>query len=261
MKLIAKLLLVICLVTHAPGIYAIDKSLIKAIIFDCDGTLIDTEEVQYQGWVYAFKMQGQELSRELFLSWMIDLAGHPRSVQCFAERAEGQMERECASILIQDFKNHVKIYWEQGYPPVEGTVNFLHQLFAGKHEHGLKIGLASGNTKPNIIHHLTKLDVVHYFDVIVSGHSDMAEYTDPEGTNKPKPYVYLEAAKRLGVDPRQCIAIEDSKVGAAAAIAAGCITVVVPTSVTASHDFSEADLILTSFSGISLENFLAQIEK
>lgn len=64
------------------------------------------------------------------------------------------------------------------------------------------------------------------FDVIVSV-ADLAEYTDLEGINKPKPYIYLQTAKLLGLHPEQCAAIEDSRTGISSAVNAGCISVAV----------------------------------
>lgn len=89
----------------------------------------------------------------------------------------------------------------------------------------------------------------------------MAEYKDPEGTNKPKPYVYLKAAKMLGIEPRQCIAIEDSRSGISAAVAAGCITVAVPNDFTKRQDLSHAHFKIESFAGLNFNGFLQQIKQ
>ena len=96
-------------------------------------------------------------------------------------------------------------------------------------------------------------------DYIVSGHEDLTEYHDPEGVNKPKPYIYLQAAKKLGVTPSECIAIEDSGPGIQSAADAGCYTVAIPTEYTAQHDFSHAHLLLNTLSGIDIETFFKKI--
>ena len=139
------------------------------------------------------------------------------------------------------------------------SVEFAIQLFQQKEKRGLKLAVASGAKKEEIIHHLRSLNIEHYFDIILSGRDDLSEYQDPEGTNKPKPYVYLKAAKLLGVPPHECIAIEDSKTGVSSAVGAGCITIAVPNQYTRGHDLSHAHIIMDSFAGLSVDDFFNKV--
>lgn len=231
---------------------------IKAIIFDCDGTLIDTEKVQYLAWVHAFQKQGHNLTKIQYAHWNF-LSGLPKANVMIAELGTEILGHDCKQVLLKDMYDFCEAYYEKGWPPIKDTINFLHQIAKEKNKLGLQIGLASGNSKYNILRHLRCLGIEKYFDVIVSGHDDLGDYVDSDGKNKPKPYVYLEAAKQLKLDPKQCVAIEDSNVGVVSAVTAGCITVAVPNVFTTSHDLSRANLIINSFSGTSVDEFLQML--
>ncbi len=141
------------------------------------------------------------------------------------------------------------------------TVAFALRLFQEKKKRGLKFGVASGARKKEILLHLKAIGINTFFDVILSGKDDLSEYRDSEGTNKPKPYVYLKTAKMLGLIPEECIAIEDSGIGIKAAVSAGCFTIAVPNAFTKAHDLSRAHLQIDSFAGISVDAFFSMILK
>ena len=92
------------------------------------------------------------------------------------------------------------------------------------------MGLASASPKDEILLNLQQHQIEHLFDVIISGKDDLSEYNDPEGVNKPKPYIYLHAAKLLDISPQQCVVIEDSRSGVTAGVDAGCFVIAVPNS-------------------------------
>ena len=94
--------------------------------------------------------------------------------------------------------------------------------------------------------------------MIVSA-DDLTEYSDPEGVNKPKPYIYLQAAKLLELRPEQCAAIEDSRTGISSAVSAGCIAVAIPNTYTAQQDLSHAHLKVISFVDMTPNDFLDTI--
>ncbi len=264
-KLMNMISLIFFILTLATSGHALDKatqhSNVKAIIFDCDGTLIDTEEVVYEAWRYAFQRQGYELAKEEYQLLMNEhlLAGLPTAGAVFAELGAELIGYNCAGELLSDMSVYCDISRAKGFPPIESTLNFLHQLAKEKEVLGLKIGLASGSRKHQILCHLRHLEIEDYFDVILSGYDDLDDYIDAEGTNKPKPYIYLHAAKMLGLAPEQCIAIEDSQTGVASAVGAGCITVAVPNAFTVQHDLSRAALKMESFNGVSPIAFLQMI--
>ena len=233
----------------------------KAIIFDCDGTLVDSDAIQYLAWDYAFQQQGYHLSREEYWHLMRkhSLAGLPSAYLIIAELGSEIVGRDCAQTLLKDFEVYFDELRVKGFPAIEATVNFLHQLANEKIKLGLKLGLASGARKHQILDHLRHLGIEEYFDVILSGSDDLNDYIDSEGTNKPKPYIYSHAAKLLGLLPEECVAIEDSRTGVMSAVDAGCITVAIPNAITMDQDLSHAHLQMESFIGVSPAVFLQMV--
>lgn len=223
---------------------------VKAIIFDCDGTLVDSEIIQYYSWAYAFENQGYQLTKEEYVSLLHEygLVGMPAANEILANIGASLVGRDCSAQLYEDMQERIEELRVEGFPPIESTLAFLHQLAAQKKSLGIKLGVASGAKKEQILKNLRNLQIENYFDTIVSGSEDVSIYSDCDGTNKPKPYVYMVAAKNLGVMPTECIAIEDSQTGVLSSSTAGCITIAIPNEYTCRQDFSKADFILESLS-------------
>ncbi len=108
--------------------------------------------------------------------------------------------------------------------------------------------------------HLRHLGIEDYFDLVLSGIDDLTEYYDPEGTNKPKPYIYQKMANLLGLAPEECVAIEDSRPGLTAAVNAGYLTVAIPHAFSRHQDFSSATIRIESLQGFSVNDFLEKIK-
>lgn len=212
----------------------------KGIIFDCDGTLVDSEMMHYQTWSRALKKHGVDFKLEdycPFVGTSIDVTAHGLA---------GKIGKVCAQELKAEKRTFFRALINKGVQPIEDTLAFLHQLVKEQKQFGYKLGVASGAPREEISVYLRHLQIEHYFDVVLSGRDDLGHYTDPEGVNKPKPYIYQEAAKRLGLAVNECIAIEDSHIGVTASAKAGCITVAIPTIYSRQHDFSAAHWVLSS---------------
>lgn len=224
--------------------------LVKAVIFDCDGTLIDSEHAHYSAWVNVLKNQNVDLSWEdyLYCVGMPDL----KVAHYFAQKLNSD---EPLQMLEQKNRSFQELQ-EEGLPQIESTVDFLRRLASEKERLNLKIGLASAAIKDDIMRNVKHLGIEDILDVILSGVNDLHAYTDPEGVNKPKPYVYLHAAKLLDLAPEQCVVIEDSRTGVSAGVSAGCITVAIPNAVTKDHDLSHAHLMIESLQDVSVDDFL-----
>ena len=167
-----------------------------------------------------------------------------------------KLGKDCQNELFAQKKAYYLEAVHKGLPPIEGTVRFARQLIQDKERHGLKLAVASASPQHEIRTHLQKLELLDSFDLILSGHEDLTDYHDPEGVNKPKPYIYLHAAKLLGVLPAECAVIEDSRPGVAAAVSAGCITIAVPNAFSQYQDLSQATLRMKTLSGFTLKRFL-----
>ncbi len=138
-------------------------------------------------------------------------------------------------------------------------VKFVRLLFREKEKLKLRLGVASSARKEGILTNLRRLALEALFDLVVSGQDDLKAYTDPEGVNKPKPYIYLHAAATLGLSPSQCIAIEDSYAGVTAAKKAGYFTIAAPNHFTRTQDLSHADLIIHSFINLTPSDLLRKV--
>lgn len=230
------------------------SSSIRAIIFDCDGTLVDSEEFHHAAWRQAFNDRGLDFTHEHAVLY----TGKPsREIVNLIAAQIGCLET--AHAILADKRSRYRELYPKGLPSIEGTVNFVKRLAQDKKGLNLKLGVASATTKSEIISHLTHLGIQQAFDVILSGQEDLKAYADPEGVNKPKPYIYLHAAKLLNVLPSECVVIEDSQTGIASGKTAGCFTIAIPNQFTKAQDLSLAHLKLTILSGISIATFFQLI--
>lgn len=183
---------------------------IKAVIFDKDGTLHDTEKVYLRAW----KAAAAELNVHDIEATVRDCTGTtiPWIAQYWA--------RKYPDIPFEDYLPRRQHYYfgilEQGVPVKEGAHEVLSYLKA----HGYKVGMATSTPWNTVKDHLERTGMTQYFDTVVTG--DMIE------NGKPAPDIYLLAAERLGVDPANCVGMEDSMSGVRAIHAAGMRAVMIP---------------------------------
>jgi HAD superfamily hydrolase (TIGR01509 family) len=183
-----------------------------ALLFDMDGLLVDTERT----W---FAVES-EVMADLGAPWGSEhqeaLVGGPleKSVSYMLEHA-GRPDVSpdlLARTLLEGMVRHLRagpVRWQPG----------AERLLAQAAGAGVPCALVSSSLRPVVDAVLDAIGSRH-FAVTVSG--------DDVARTKPEPDPYLRAAELLGVDPTRCVALEDSETGAASAVAAGCLTVVVP---------------------------------
>lgn len=227
---------------------------VRAIIFDCDGTLVDSEHAYFLSLQTAFESYGVALCPSEYSQFV----GQYVSIDStFISRKIG---RNCGEKVLEHA--HALYYQklDAGLPPIQHTYDFLHRLAEQKDELGIKLGLASAADKKHILANLKQLNIEHFFDVILSGKDDLDEYIDPEGVNKPKPYIYWEAAKALKLSPTECVAIEDSYTGIKSSVDAGCFTVAIPNMLTQGQNLSLAHLTISSLENLLVEEFFELID-
>ncbi len=220
---------------------------IEAIIFDCDGVLVDTEYLKFLAWQHALETKKVEFIIEEYRP----LVGH-------SSKNILQMIREAKGIDIDEEVIEVRnakyrVLQEQGVPPLIPMIEFAGKLSQKREKLGFKLGLASSASQEEILNNLKQIGLSEAFDLIISGSDDLNGYVDEEGKNKPKPYIYIESAKRLGVSPSHCLVFEDTTAGIEAAFKAGMVVVAVPNQLTLNQDFSKAAQIMYSYK--NLPNF------
>ena len=185
---------------------------IEAVMFDMDGLIFDTEPLYKRSWQTA----------------AADL-GHPISDGLFFETL-GKNFHDCEQILIRALGNRFPLksfreLWSlkmRQIIVVEGVAvkPGLDEMLALLDSRGIPRAVATGSNPAEARLALEQADLIERFDCIVTG--------DQVRRGKPAPDIYLQAARRLDVDPRACAALEDSNTGARAALAAGIATIVVP---------------------------------
>ncbi len=229
------------------------SSKFQAIIFDCDGVLVDTEYLKFLAWKEALETQEIPFAIEEYMP----LVGHSSKniLQMIREAKKMDISDEVIEVKNGKYKHLQK----QGVPPIPEMVSFALRLFESKQKLGIRLALASSAPTEEILANLKQIGLEHVFDLIISGSDDLREYADAEGTNKPKPYIYIESAKRLGISPEFCLVFEDTKAGVDAAASAGMVVVAVPNQFTSTHDFVNADQIISSYEGFASLDVLAKI--
>lgn len=182
-----------------------------AVIFDLDGVLADSEPVHLAAEQAALAEHGHELTHAAkqpfvglanaeIMHGLIELFGLDATVEELAEAKAGYQRGLLAGM--------------SGFPV---TTELVRRLA----ERGVPVAVASGSTRWNIDASLDAVGLAGFFDIRVS-----AEEV-PSG--KPAPDVFLEAARRLGVEPSSCVVVEDAVPGMTAALAAGMRCVAIPT--------------------------------
>ncbi|WP_338780528.1 HAD family hydrolase [Metabacillus sp. FJAT-52054] len=215
----------------------------KAIVFDFDGLILDTETLHYEVLQEMFKEQGSSLPLELWVQGVGTQSGF-RPFTYLEEQLKKSVDH---SALQQDRENRFneRISKELARPGVE-------EYLAAAKELGYKIGLASSSNYKWVSTHLKNIGLFEYFECIRT--SDDVEEV------KPNPDLYLKAAECLGVKPEECIAFEDSVHGSAAAKRAGMACVIVPNKITGGLEFGEMDHRLESMAELEFKLLVENLE-
>jgi mannitol-1-/sugar-/sorbitol-6-/2-deoxyglucose-6-phosphatase len=204
---------------------------IRAVIFDMDGLLIDTEPIWRRAEIEVFGRLGLHLTEEQCLETMgvrlLDVVALWYGRRPWQGPSPAEVAREIEDAVIR----HVRVEGE----PKPGVCDAL----AAVHDAQLPIAIASSSSEALIDAVVEKLDIAPYIQVRCSG--------DAEPQGKPHPGVYLTAARSLGVAPDVCLALEDSPNGVLSAKGAGMICIAVPDPNFASDPrMQQADLVLPS---------------
>lgn len=214
----------------------------RALIFDFDGVILETEEPEYLAWREVWTSYGQDLLLEEWAG-AIGTAQGPETFHPFDEL----VRRTGLDLVEEDIRSHKRTVAARRVTELavlDGVVDWLDEAEAA----GLSVGIASSSPRAWIEEHLTRVGLRRRFSVIAC--------FDDCGVTKPDPASYELACRLLCVQPSEAIAVEDSVPGVLAAKEAGLRCVAVPTVMTAHLDFGAADLVLPSLASCSLREVL-----
>ena len=180
---------------------------VEALIFDCDGTVLDTMEWYYPGWTFVCDKFGIAFSRKKFYS----CAGIPVSDIFNILLTEQEITHVTVEQLLAEKRAFVEQRRKESVPGRIECVCDIVRANKGK----MKMAIASSGTRSHVLEGLKENNMLQYFDAVVT-HEDV-----PDGRNKPAPDIFLLAAKMLAVAPSACRGFEDADVGMEALRAAG----------------------------------------
>ncbi|TAK14603.1 MAG: HAD family hydrolase [Anaerolineae bacterium] len=215
----------------------------RALIFDLDGLIVDTETPDYEAWQQVYHDHGQDLPLEKWAS-IVGGTGASDFDPCdyLEEQAGGPVDRE--AIWIRRRKYYVERLDSQDCLP--GVCD----LIANAELMGLKMAVASSSPENWVVGHLRRLAILEKFACICT--ADDVEKT------KPDPALFLAAAHDLDVSNTEAIVFEDSPNGVLAANRAGMYVVAVPNAVTRQLDLSHANEVMESLVGLDLDALMAR---
>lgn len=178
-----------------------------AILFDCDGVLVDSESITIGVLRQMLANMGWTMTQQECMGYFV-----------------GHLVQDQGELIFKKTGQRIDDAWIDGFrarrnqalnesliaiPHIDTALNAITQRY------GQKIACASGADRAKVMLQLTKTGLLHYFEGRIFSGVEMPK-------SKPAPDVYLAAAAALGVDPKRCAVIEDSTTGATAGVAAGC---------------------------------------
>lgn len=214
--------------------------MIRGLIFDFDGLILETESADFLTWQECFEQHGCELSFDLWgdligrASGGWDVYGHLESL---AGRA---IDRDALRVARR--QRYLELVEAEVLRP--GVEAYLREAGA----RGWRLGVASSATRDWVEGHLARLGIRQHFETVRC--REDVEHA------KPAPDLYLAALRDLRLAPHQAIALEDSPNGARAAKAAGLFCVVVPNPLTARLSLDHADHIVASLADLPLDRLI-----
>jgi HAD superfamily hydrolase (TIGR01509 family) len=217
---------------------------IRALLLDFDGLLVDTENAAYRSWSESYAEYGVELPVEL---WVKEAIGRASGEASFDAAAHLQLiagvELDRDELIAGRAARKRSLLPDTLMP---GVAELLHSARA----RGLRLAIVTSEYRERVLDQLERIGYRAPWDAIVSADGDAER-------GKPNPTLYLEALAELDLDATQAIAFEDSPAGVAAAKASGLRCVVVPNSITRGAEGLDAgDLVIDSLADVTLAGLI-----
>jgi len=219
--------------------------MIKGVIFDFDGLIIDTETPELQAWQEIFSAYSIEFPHDDYIRRIGSAYNDTSPMEILKIKLGTEYDESSIHANFQKRKNTLI----EQQPLCDGVKDYL---IAAKNL-DLQIGLASSSSFAWVDHHITARGIKLFFTCVKT----LEDVAHP----KPDPELYLRTIKCMQIEPDEAIALEDSYNGIIAAKKAGINAVAIPNQVTVGMDFSCADLQLIKLSEISLHSLLDHFHK
>lgn len=216
-------------------IFAQNKKMLKAVLFDMDGVIVDTEPLHHKAYNNMFAEVGIDVSPEMYQNYTGQSTINICKDLCGLFKLE-----ESPETLVAVKRKHFKYIFENDddLQLLGGVIDLIKDY----HENGLTLVLASSASMPNIDRIFDRFDLNKYFIAKLSG-ADLKE-------SKPHPEIFVKAAEASGHKKEECFVIEDSTNGINAAKDAGIFCVGYDSLHSKNQDYSRADLVINDFSEI-----------
>ncbi len=217
---------------------------IRALVFDFDGLILDTELSIYESWAEVYRQYGEELSLDFWKT----IVGHGIDTFEAAEELERRIGRALDRDIVRTIQRRRQNELVAALPIAAGVRAWRDAAI----RMGASLAVASNSSRQWVTGHLDRLGLDGWQcircaeDVIAA---------------KPAPDLYVAVMRCLGVSGSEAIALEDSVAGVQAAAAAGLFVVAVPSALTADHDLSQADVVLNSLADATLEEIAARTSR
>lgn len=218
--------------------------MIRALIFDFDGLVLETEGPVFQSWQELYRSYGCYLS---FAKWATIIGTTDGEFDPWDD-----LEKQVGRFLDRSTVDQQRLQRELDLIAARPIMPGVQEYLEDARRLGLKLGMASSSSSEWVTGHLIRLGLINYFDCIKT--------RDDVRQTKPDPELFLAVLAELDIRPDQAIVFEDSPNGILAANRAGIYCVVVPNELTRTLPIDQAHKRLDSLADLPLENLLQEIE-
>ena len=218
--------------------------MIRALIFNFDGLILDTEGPEFQSWQETYQTHGHVLSFALWATCIGTTGGFDPYTH-LEEQLGRALDRD--ALRTQHRQRCTELLQAQAILP--GITEYI----AEAQRLGLRLGVASSSTRAWVVGHLSRYGLETHFTCI--------KCSDDVPRTKPDPALYLAALDALGIRPDEAIALEDSPNGITAAKRAGLFCVAVPNPLTRQLPLDHADLQIPSLADLPLAHLLTEVQQ
>jgi HAD superfamily hydrolase (TIGR01509 family) len=201
----------------------------KAVLFDHDGTLVDSEVCHFEHWVKVLKRFSIDLSK---VDYATRYAGVPSASNAIEMVSRFNLDLSGPELLLKKNQTTREYLSDRAFPLMTHALESIEVL----HKLNVPLGMVTGASRMGMNRTIDYYELGRFLKVRVSA--------DDVKQSKPAPDCYLLAVNQLELESHHCIAIEDTEHGVASAIGAGLSCIAIPNELSKTHDFSKATIVL-----------------